>query len=217
MQLLDAFIRRKQIKAEIETWIHRLAAAGKDTKSFKTGAIDGPTAFVPIPGSTREFSRQYTIQEVQAKIEALIQEDQELALRISLTNQRAQATLLDLDGVERTYTVPELLVLRNEIAPHYEALWANYPQRDTALEVLSADSTAIKTRKIDPVYERVQKLVDNNIRVEESILQYYTIQEHVDYGLDTRRINDEIDRIHEWLGRLKKALNEANKADLIAL
>ena len=52
----------------------------------------------------------------------MIKEDQILAHRISVTNQKASGTFIDLNGTEKTLTIPALLVLRNDIAPKLESL-----------------------------------------------------------------------------------------------
>ena len=38
-----------------------------------------------------------------------------------------------------------------------------------------------------------------------------------DYGFEEREVYDEIDKIHAWQQRLKEAINQANKTDLIEL
>ena len=91
MSLGDGFSRRKQISAELETWINRLHVAGRDTIKFQTKEIEGENQFKPIPGSKKDFIRTYTIEECRKKIQELIEEDQKLALRISLTNQKAKS------------------------------------------------------------------------------------------------------------------------------
>ncbi|MBD3187262.1 hypothetical protein GF325_10565, partial [Candidatus Bathyarchaeota archaeon] len=116
MNLGDAFTRRKQINSEIQTWLNRLQLAGRDSEQFKTNAIEGEEKFKPVPGSYRKFTRNYTIEECMEKLEDLMASDRKLALRISMTNHVARATLLDLDGTEMEYSIPELLVLKNEIA-----------------------------------------------------------------------------------------------------
>ena len=120
MTLGDAFSRRKQINAQIDTWIRRLQLAGRDSKKYHTEAIEGADKFKPTPGTNKEYLRSYTIEECRAKIDELLKEDRELALRISLTNQKAKAKIIDFDGREREMTIPELLVLKNEIVPKLE-------------------------------------------------------------------------------------------------
>src|SRR5690348_15698985 len=108
MTLSDAFNRRKKLAADIASWTNRLSQAGTERREYRTKAIEGDGAFVPEPGSEKFTERHYTIEECQAHIAALMREDRELALRISLTNQRAKARVQDLDGTERELTVPEL-------------------------------------------------------------------------------------------------------------
>ena len=101
LTLGDAFSRRKQIESEIATWISRLQLAGSESTRFTTKEIEGNMKFEPVPGSIKTFIRHYTIQECIKTLQNLINEDKSLALRISLTNQLAKATLIDLEGTEK--------------------------------------------------------------------------------------------------------------------
>ena len=111
----DAFNRRKKLAADLQTWVNRLTSAGSDRRVYRCKSIEGDAAFIPEPGSERITERHYEIAECRARIAEILAEDQNLALRISLTNQRAKATVIDLEGVEREMTVPEMLVLKNDI------------------------------------------------------------------------------------------------------
>jgi len=43
------------------------------------------------------------------------------------------------------------------------------------------------------------------------------VEENIDFGFDERKVYDEIDKIHDWQHRLKEAINQANKTELIEL
>ena len=120
MTLGDAFNRRKKLAADLATWLGRLTAAGATKRTFRTYAIEGGEAFIAFEGSEKRSTRHYTVDECRAKLAEIVAEDRELALRISLTNQRARAEVVDIDGVVRAYTVPELLVLKGDIIPKME-------------------------------------------------------------------------------------------------
>ena len=215
MQLIDAFIRRKQINAEIEKLISRLKLSGKESKIYSTRNIEGPDAFKPMIGTLKEYTRTYTNQELQTQLNSLSVEDRELALRISITNQKAVGTFIDLDGIEKTCSIPELLVLRNEIAPNLEKVLRALPRQDTDIEVVERGEGYIRTRAIQKVQKRRRRVYSEQDQVEEDI--EYNIQEYVDFGIGIRAVYDEIDRIHEFLARIKEAINIANRTELIFL
>ncbi len=217
MNLGDAFARRKQVGSEIENWVSRLSLAGKDTRIFTTRQIEGAKEFEVIPGSQKTFTRNYSIEECREKIQELIDEDKQLARRISLTNQTAKAKLKDLDGSEKVLTIPELLVLRNEIAPKLENAARAIPKLPNGVEILEKNAKFIKWRDVEPKYKNLQELSDKGHKIEKQVIEYYTITENTDYGKPEREIYDEIDKIHKWLERIKNAINDANKTELINL
>ena len=217
MTLGDGFSRRKQISAELETWINRLRMAGRDTIKFQTKKIEGENRFKPIPGSKKDFIRTYTIEECRKKIQELIKEDQKLALRISLTNQKARAKLIDLDGSEKDLTIPELLVLKNDIAPKLEQAARTIPIESKGVEVVEKTDKLMKWRTVTPYYKIKQSLSEQGHKIEEEYIDYYDVEEITDYGFKEREVYDEIDKIHAWQQRLKEAINQANKTDLIEI
>ncbi|MFX1535023.1 MAG: hypothetical protein ACFFDI_12430 [Promethearchaeota archaeon] len=217
MNLGDAFGRRKQIDAELERWINRLQLAGRDSRHYETKVIEGEGKFAATPGSSKEYTRVYTIEECLEKIDSLIKEDQELALRISLTNQVAKAKLIDLDGTEKELTVPELLVLKNEIAPKKEKAARAIPTLAKGVEVIEKNDEYTKWRSIKPMYKRQQSLSEKGHKIENEYIDHYKIEEVIDYGYLERKVFDEVDKIHIWLQRIKKAINEANKTELVDL
>ncbi|MFW9998153.1 MAG: hypothetical protein ACFFD4_39290 [Candidatus Odinarchaeota archaeon] len=216
MNLGNAFARRKQLDAEINNWINRLAYANRDSKNYRTEDIS-KESFVPVLGTMKEYKRTYTIEECKQKVEELIKEDQELALRISLTNQLAKAKLLDLGGKEREMTVPELLVLKNDIVPKIERMLRAIPRRTTGVEIVEEGDNYIKWRSITPNYKREQSMSDKGNVIENQVLDYYFVEEIQDYGYPEREIFDEIDKIQAWMQRLKEAVNKANETELVNL
>jgi DNA polymerase III delta prime subunit len=217
MNLGDAFARRKQIAAQIEEWISRLRLAGRDTLETRTKDIEGDDKFAPIPGSTRQFTRRYTIEECQAKIAELIEEDKILAQRISLTNQVAKAPLIDLDGTEKILSIPELLVLRKEIAPKLENAARAIPVLSQGVEIVEQGEGFVKWRTVSPSYKSKQWLSEQGHKIEENVVDFYLVQEITDYGRAERDVFDQVDKIHEWLSRIRNAINEANKVELVEL
>ncbi|HMF34966.1 MAG TPA: hypothetical protein VKK79_26325 [Candidatus Lokiarchaeia archaeon] len=217
MNLGDAFARRKQISAQIDEWVSRLRLAGRDTHEFRTKDIEGDNKFEVIPGSTRQFTRRYSIEECRGKIDELIEEDKNLARRISLTNQLAKASLVDLDGTEKVLTIPELLVLRKEIAPKLENAARAAPVQSQGVEIIEQGEGFVKWRTVSPTFKSKQSLSDKGHKIEETIVDYYVVQEITDYGLQERDVFDSVDKIHEWLSRIRNAINEANKVELVEL
>ncbi len=217
MTLGDGFSRRKQISSELDTWINRLRLAGRDSVKYQTKKIEGDGSFMPIPGSIKDFKRSYTIEECNEKINSLIEEDRKLALRISLTNQNAKSTMTDLKGMEVTLTIPELLVLKNDIAPKLENAQRGIPIKAKGVDVVDNANDFIKWRTINPVYKKKQSLSEQGHKIEQEYIDYYNVEEIVDYGFDERAVYDNIDKLHAWMQRLKEAINQANKTDLITL
>ena len=217
LTLGDAFSRRKQIESELQNWTNRLKLAGTDTKRYDTREIDGDDKFKPIPGTNKDYIRNYTIEECRVKIEELIKEDRKLAMRISITNQNAKAKIIDLDGSEKELSIPQLLVLKNDIAPKIELAAQSIPKLATGVEILEKGDKFIKWQNITPIYKQKQSLSEQGHKIEEEYIDLYKVQEIIDYGKPQREVFDEIDKIHEWQHRLKEAINQANKTELIDL
>ncbi len=217
MTLGDGFSRRKQIGAELETWINRLRMAGRDTIKSQTKEIEGENQFKSIPGSKKDFIRTYTIEECRKKIQELIEEEQKLARRISLTNQKAKSKLIDLDGTEKELSIPELLVLKNDIAPKLEQAARAIPILTKGVEVVEKTGSFMKWRTVIPYYKTKQSLSEQGHKIEEEYIDYYDVEEITDYGFKERVVYDEIDKIHAWQQRLKEAINQANKTELIEI
>jgi len=129
MTLGDAFNRRKKLAADLQNWINRLGLAGAERRSYRTAVLEGDGAYQPEPGTEKVSTRQYTVQECRERIAAILEEDQELALRISRTNQQARAEIEDLSGRLRVLSIPELLVLKGDTIPKLEQAARAVPLR----------------------------------------------------------------------------------------
>jgi hypothetical protein len=217
LTLGDAFSRRKQIESELEQWINRLNLSGKNSIRYETKSIEGDRAFESIPGTRKEYERNYSIEECQQKIQELIEEDKKLALQISLTNQKAFAQMINLEGKEVSLTIPELLVLKNDIAPKLEHAASAVPKLAKGVEVIESSDDFVKWRRITPQYKKTQSLSEKGHKIEQEEIDYYIVEEILDFGVPERQVYDEIDKIHAWQHRLKEAINQANKTELISL
>lgn len=213
----DGFSKRKQLESDIETWINRLRLAGRDTESYSTKNIQGTDKFIPIPGSKKTFRRNYTIEECRSKIQELIEDDRKLAIRISLTNQVAKAKLLDLDNDEKELTIPELLVLRNDIAPRLESMLRTIPLRSSGVNILEETEEFLKYRNVNKQMKRVQEMGEKGQVTTNDVIDFYNVEDVTDYGLPQRDIYDEIDKVHAYIVRIKEAINQANKTPLVVL
>ena len=215
MTLGDAFNRRKKIAANLQTWVNRLREAGKDVRQYRTRAIEGDGAFTPEPGTEKSSQRHYTIEECQAQIDDLLRQDRELALRISLTNQQARARVQDLDGAERDFTIPELLVLKNEIIPKLEEMARATPTYAEGVNVYERGPGHIRHREITKVQRKKETLTDKGMKIEEQIVEGYDVKEVTDYGRPVRDLWNQVDKIQEFGARVKQAIQDANKTVLV--
>lgn len=213
----DAFNRRKKLGADLETWIHRLSQAGAERRVFRTRAIEGDKAFEPEPGSEKRSHRHYTITECRERIEQILDEDRQLAMRISLTNQRAVSKVVDLSGTERALTVPELLVLKGDLIPKLEQAARAVPTRADGVNVIEQGDSFIRHRTVKKVEKTKQTMSDKGIKVEEVETIGYDVVETTDYGIPLRESWNEIDRIQDFAQRVKQAINQANKTELVEL
>lgn len=217
MTLGDAFNRRKKLKADLETWIQRLTQAGADRRWYRTHAIEGDKAFEPEPGTDRSTERHYTIAECRSRIDEIIAEDRVLAMRISLTNQRARSKLEGLSGEPLELSVPELLVLKSDIVPKLEQVARAIPTRKEGLNVLDEGQGFVRHREIKKLERKKEQFSDKGLKVEEQELLGYDVSETKDYGIPIRDAYNEIDRIQDFAQRVKQAINEANKTELVEL
>jgi hypothetical protein len=217
MTLGDGFNRRKKLAGDIEAWTNRLKASGVTKRTYRCKTIDGGAAFTPEPGSEKTTSRHYTVEECREKLREILDEDRVLALRISLTNQSAKAEVEDLAGKTATYTVPELLVLKDSIIPKLEAAARAVPLRADGVNVMETGDNFIRYRNVTKVERKKETFSDKGLKAEEMETLGYDVVEVADYGLPSRQIWNEIDRIQEFLQRVKQAINRANKTELIEL
>ena len=217
MTLGDGFNRRKKLAGDIEAWTNRLKASGVTKRTYRCKTIEGSEAFTPEPGSEKTTSRHYTVEECREKLREILEEDRVLALRISLTNQSAKAEVEDLAGKTATYTIPELLVLKDSIIPKLEAAARAVPLRTDGVNVMETGDNFIRYRSVTKVERKKETFSDKGLKAEEMVTLGYDVVEVADYGLASREIWNEVDRIQEFLQRVKQAINRANKTDLIEL
>jgi len=217
MSLGDGFNRRKKLSTDLAAWTNRLKSSGVTRRTYRTRAIEGGAAFTPEPGSEKVTSRHYTVEECRERIREIIAEDQVLALRISLTNQAAKAEVEDLDGKVRSYSIPELLVLKDSIIPKLEEAARAVPLRADGVNVMDSAPDHVRYRTVNKVERKKETFSDKGLKAEEMETLGYDVVEVTDYGLASRDVWNEIDRIQEFLQRVKQAINRANKTDLVDL
>jgi hypothetical protein len=217
MTLGDAFNRRKKLAADLASWTTRLKASGHTKRTYRCRAIDGSDAFAPEPGSEKTTTRHYTVDECRTKIGEIIAEDRQLALRISITNQAAKAEVSDLEGNVRSYSIPELLVLKDSIIPKMEEAARAIPLRADGVNVIETAGDHVRYRNVNKVERKKETFSDKGLKAEEMELLGYDVTEVMDYGLPSRDVWNEIDRIQEFLQRVKQAINYANKTELLDL
>lgn len=215
MNLGDAFNRRKKLSADLAAWTNRLKSSGVTRRTFRTKAIEGNAAFSPEPGSEKSTMRHYTVEECRAKIREILDEDLVLALRISLTNQAATAEVEDLEGRRRTFTIPELLVLKDSIIPKLEEAARAVPLRADGVNVMDSGDNHVRYRTVTKVERKKETFSDKGLKAEEMETLGYDVVEVTDFGLPSREMWNEIDRIQEFLQRVKQAINRANKTELV--
>jgi hypothetical protein len=217
MTLGDAFNRRKKLAADLQAWISRLSLAGTQRRSYRAATLEGDAAYRPEPGTEKTSTRQYTVQECRERIAAILAEDTELALRISRTNQQARAEIEDLDGQARVLSIPELLVLKDDAIPKLEQAARAVPLRADDVGVYDSGDEWVRYRIIKKVERKNETFSDKGLKVEEIELLGYDVVEVTDYGLVRREQWDQIDRIGEFAQRVKQAINQANKTELVEL
>jgi hypothetical protein len=217
MTLGDGFNRRKKLDADLASWTNRLKAAGVTRRTYRSKAIEGASAFTPEPGSEKTTSRHYTVEECRQKIREIIDEDCILALRISLTNQAAKAEVEDLSNKSRTYSIPELLVLKDSIIPKLEEAARAVPLRTDGVNVIESGDNHVRYRQVNKVERKKETFSEKGLKAEEMETLGYDVTEVTDYGLPSREMWNEIDRIQEFLQRVKQAINRANKTELVDL
>jgi hypothetical protein len=217
MTLGDAFNRRKKLAADLQAWLNRLGLAGNERRTYQTATLEGDGAYQPEPGTEKVSTRQYTVQECREKIAAILEEDRQLALRISRTNQQARAEITDMDGTVRVLSIPELLVLKDDAIPKLEQAARAVPLRADDVGVYESGDDWVRYRIVKKVERKHEMFSDKGLKVEEIELLGHHVIEVTDYGAPRREQWDAIDRIGEFAQRVKQAINQANKADLVEL
>lgn len=217
MTLGDGFNRRKKLAADLETFTNRLSQSGVERRVFRTRAIEGKAAFEPEPGSEKRSHRHYTIEECRERIAAILEEDRRLAMQISLTNQRARSKVINLEGVEIELSVPELLVFKNDLIPKLEQAARAVPTRADGVNIIEQGEGFTRHRTVKKVEKKKQTMSDKGIKVEEVETIGYDVVETTDYGIALRDCWNEVDRIQDFAQRVKQAINQANKAELVQL
>ncbi len=217
MNLGDAFNRRKKLSSDLVAWTNRLKSSGVTRRTYRTKAIEGNGAFSPEPGSEKSTMRHYTVEECRARIREIVDEDLILALRISLTNQAAKAEVEDLEGQRRTYSIPEMLVLKDSIIPKLEEAARAVPLRADGVNVMESGDNHVRYRTVTKVERKKETFSEKGLKAEEMETLGYDVVEVTDFGLQSREMWNEIDRIQEFLQRVKQAINRANKTELVEL
>jgi hypothetical protein len=217
LSLGDAFSRRKKLAADLQTWIQRLQQSGADVRKYRTRAVEGSNAFVPEPGTEKLTRRHYTIAECRQRIAEILAEDRNIAQRISLTNRVARAKVVDLDSLERELTVPELLVLKDDVIPKLEQVARAVPTRSEDVSLFEEGPSHVRHRSIKKVEKKRETLTEKGHKVEEVETIGYDVVETTDYGIAQRDAWNEIDRIQDFAERVKAAINECNKTPLVEL
>jgi hypothetical protein len=138
-----------------------------------------------------------------------------LALRISLTNQQAKAEVEDMDGNSRSYSIPELLVLKDSIIPKLEEAARAVPLLADGVNVMETGTNFVRYRSVNKVERKKETFSDKGLKAEEMELLGFDVVEVTDYGLRSRDIWNEVDRIQEFQQRVKQAINRANKTELV--
>ena len=217
MTLGDGFNRRKKLSGDIEAWTNRLKSSGNTKRTYRCKTIEGNAAFTPEPGSEKTTSRHYTVEECREKLREILEEDRILALRISLTNQQATAEVEDMAGKTVTYTIPELLVLKDSIIPKLEEAARAVPLRTDGVNVMESGTNFIRYRSVTKVERKKETFSEKGLNAEEMETLGYDVTEVTDFGLPSREIWNEVDRIQEFSQRVKQAVNRANKTELVEL
>ncbi|NUM36983.1 MAG: hypothetical protein HUU50_20780 [Candidatus Brocadiae bacterium] len=208
MNLSDAFTRRKEIQEEISLWTNRLEVSGCNRKVY---LLDTEKKEVALKEANY---REYTIEECLQSLHNLMQEDKNLAIRISKTNARVEVELEDFDGQIRKVSIAELLILKESIIPNMQKIVQCKPVADLGKEVKKMQGY-IEYESIQPSVKQIED-VKEGVKITKQVIEGYTKVVVEDFGISQRQKYDEQDKINHFARRVKKALNEANKAELVA-
>lgn len=72
-------------------------------------------------------------------------------------------------------------------------------------------------RQVNKVERKKETFSDKGLKAEEMETLGYDVTEVMDFGLPSRDVWNEVDRIQEFLQRVKQAINRANKTELVDL
>ncbi len=208
MNLSDAFTRRKEIQEEISLWTNRLECSGINKKIY---LLDAEKKEIALKEATY---REYTIEECLQALHNLMEEDKNLAIRISKTNARVEVELEDFDGNIRKVSIAELLILKESIIPNMQKIVQCKPVADLGKEVKKLQGY-IEYESIHPIVKQVDD-VKEGVKITKQVIECYTKTVVEDFGITRRQQYDEQDKINHFARRVKKALNEANKAELVS-
>jgi hypothetical protein len=72
----------------------------------------------------------------------------------------------------------------------------------------------VKHRNVTKVERKRETFSDKGLKAEEMVTLGYDVIEVTDFGLPQREMYNEIDRVQEFLQRVKQAIHRANKTEL---
>jgi hypothetical protein len=73
----------------------------------------------------------------------------------------------------------------------------------------------IRYRSVNKVERKKETFSEKGLKAEEMETLGYDVTEVTDYGLPSREIWNEVDRIQEFGQRVKQAINRGNKTELV--
>ena len=126
----------------------------------------------------------------------------------------------DLEGNVRSYTVPELLVIKDDVIPKLEQALRAVPVRADNVSIFDTapgPGGPVKHRTVTKVERKRETFSDKGLKAEEMELLGYDVVEVTDFGLASRDMWNAIDRVQEFQQRVKQAITRANKTELVTL
>jgi hypothetical protein len=108
-------------------------------------------------------------------------------------------------------------VLKDDAIPKLEQAARSVPLRADDVSVYETGADWARYRQVKKVERKKESFSDKGLKVEEIELLGYDVIEVTDYGVPRREQWDAIDRIGEFAQRVKQAINQANKTDLVEL
>ena len=89
------------------------------------------------------------------------------------------------------------------------------PTRPDDLHVVEEGDGFARHRTIKKVQKKKETLTEKGHKVEETEIVGYDVVELTDYGVARRTAWNEVDRIQDYAERVKRAINQANKTELV--